>query len=260
VTPAAVLREDSASPPLGEVGCYVYGVASSEFSVPEGLTGVDGAPVRSVAYGDVAAVVAEVAIDRPPGRRAELVAHSDVVDKVAASTTVVPVRFGSLMADETSVVEDLLRPGHDGFVDQLEQLRARAQFNLRASYREDVALAEVVQADPEIADLRRRTRDLPADEGYGERVRLGELVSHAMEDKRAFDADVLLDAVLPLVAAHVVRGGAGIDHVVDVALLVDDEHREAFEQQLEGLAESVHERIALRLTGPMAPYDFVGAG
>lgn len=253
-------HEDSPSSPTDEIGCYVYAVAGSGFSVPEGLTGVDGATVRSVGYGDVVAVVADVAVNRPPGRRAELVAHSEVVDKVAASAAVVPVRFGSLMADETSVVEDLLQPGHDAFVDQLEQLRARAQFNLRASYRDDVALAEVVQADPEIADLRRRTRDLPADEGYGERVRLGELVSHAMEDKRAFDADVLLDAVLPLVAAHVVRGGAGIDHVVEVALLVDDERREAFEQQLEGLAESVHERIAMRLTGPMAPYDFVGAG
>jgi hypothetical protein len=243
-----------------EVGCYVYAVAGSGISLPADLTGVDGAPVRSLTCGEVAAVVADVAVDRPPGRRAELVAHSEVVDKLAASVTVVPVRFGSLMIDETSVVEDLLRPGHDAFVDQLEQLRGRAQFNLRASYREDAALAEVVQANPDIAELRSRTRDLPPDEGYGDRVRLGELVSHAMDSKREFDAQVLLDAVLPFVAAHVVRGGGGLEHVLDVALLVDDDHREELEQHLEGLAESVHERIGLRLTGPMAPYDFVGAG
>jgi hypothetical protein len=30
-----------------------------------------------------------------------------------------------------------------------------------------------------------------------------------------------------------------------------------FEDTLEGLAEAVHERIRLRLTGPVAPYDFV---
>ena len=28
--------------------------------------------------------------------------------------------------------------------------------------------------------------------------------------------------------------------------------------QLEGLAEAVHERLRLRLVGPVAPYDFVG--
>ena len=32
---------------------------------------------------------------------------------------------------------------------------------------------------------------------------------------------------------------------------------EEFEDTLEGLAEAVHERIRLRLTGPVAPYDFV---
>jgi len=31
----------------------------------------------------------------------------------------------------------------------------------------------------------------------------------------------------------------------------------ALEDTLEGLAEAVHERIRLRLTGPVAPYDFV---
>jgi hypothetical protein len=257
VTPAAVQQADSTTD--RELGCYVYAVAEAGISLPDDLTGVDGAPVRSVTCGGVAAVVADVAVDRPPGRRAELVAHSEVVDKLAASASVVPARFGSLMIDDTSVVEDLLKPGHDAFLDQLEQLRGRAQFNLRAGYREDVALAEVVQANPDIAELRRRTRNLPPDEGYGERVRLGELVSRAIEEKQAFDADVLLDSVLPFAAAHVVRGGGGLDHVVDVALLVDDERREDFEQHLEGLAESVHERIALRLTGPMAAYDFVGA-
>jgi gas vesicle protein GvpL/GvpF len=251
-------HEDTEPPPPGEVGCYVYAVAAAGFSVPSDLIGIDGAAVRALTHGEVAAVVADVTVDRPPGRRAELMAHSEVVDAIAAMTTVVPVRFGSLMVDENSVVEDLLEPGHDAFVDQLEQLRDRAQFNLRASYRDDVALAEVVQASPEIADLRRRTRDLPHDEGYGERVRLGELVSRAMESKREFDAEVLLDAVLPFVAAHAVRGGGGLEHVLDVALLVDDERREDLEEQLEGLAESVHERIGLRLTGPMAPYDFVG--
>jgi hypothetical protein len=37
-----------------------------------------------------------------------------------------------------------------------------------------------------------------------------------------------------------------------------DRLREPFEEHREGLAEAVHERIRLRLVGPVAPYDFVG--
>jgi hypothetical protein len=118
----------------------------------------------------------------------------------------------------------------------------------------------VVATHPEIAELRERTRHLPEDSSYGDRVRLGVLVSRALEDRRDHDSEVLLDAVLPWTAAHVVRSGAGMDHVLDVALLVDDSHRAEFEAQLEGLAEAVHERMRLRLVGPVAPYDFVGGG
>ena len=54
--------------------------------------------------------------------------------------------------------------------------------------------------------------------------------------------------------------GAGVDHVFDVALLVERARREELEEMLEGLAEAVHERIQLSLTGPLPPYDFVGEG
>ena len=89
------------------------------------------------------------------------------------------------MADEESVVEDLLAPQRAATsLSLLDELAGRAQFNLRATYHEHVVLAEVVAADPEIAELRERTRDLPEDAAYAERVRLGELVARAMEHKR----------------------------------------------------------------------------
>ena len=64
--------------------------------------------------------------------------------------------------------------------------------------------------------------------------------------------------VVPWVAGSRAAAGGGLDHVLDVALLVDDDRRGDFEEALEALAESVHERIRLRLVGPVAPYDFVG--
>jgi hypothetical protein len=48
-----------------------------------------------------------------------------------------------------------------------------------------------------------------------------------------------------------------VDHMADVAFLVDVEQREAFEDAAEAVAEAMQERARLRLLGPMAPYDFV---
>ncbi|HET6625145.1 MAG TPA: GvpL/GvpF family gas vesicle protein [Nocardioidaceae bacterium] len=242
-----------------ETGLWVYGVVRAAADrVPADLVGIDGAAVRAVEHGEIAAVVAEIALERPPGRRADLVAHGEVLDRLMRTDVVVPVRFGSVLAEPASVVEDLLEPNADYFASLLDELSGRTQYNLRATYHEPVVLAEVVEADPDIAELSARTRDLPEDSAYGDRVRLGELVSRAMDDKRDQDSASLLEAILPWVAAHAVRAAGGLDHLLDVALLVDDDRRGDFEEQLENLAESVHERIRLRLVGPVAPYDFVG--
>jgi hypothetical protein len=243
--------------PGGGTAYYVYGVVHGEDRPPRGLSGLDDQPVELVGDGPLRAAVAHVAIDRPPGRRKDLVAHSQVVDALAAAGPVVPVQFGSMVAD-VAEVQQLLDARADTFLELLESLQGREQLTLRASYREEAVLAEVVAADPEIAALRERTKDLPEEVAYPERVRLGELVARAMERKREEDTDVLLDAVLPYVDAHVLRPGTGVEHVMDVALLVDRSRTSELEEHLEGLAEAVHERIRLRLVGPMAPYDFVG--
>jgi hypothetical protein len=89
-------------------------------------------------------------------------------------------------------------------------------------------------------------------------VRLGELVSAALEDKREQDSAIVLDAVLPHVASYAPHTVAGIDRALDVAFLVDEPARAGFEDALEAVAEAMHERVRLQLLGPMAPYDFVG--
>jgi hypothetical protein len=241
-----------------ETGLFVYGIVPSDQDVPD-LAGLDGAPLTAVRCERVAALVSPVTLSRPPGRRADLVAYSDVLETVSASQLVAPVQFGSVLPDEVAVVEDLLAPQEEHLHRILEFLRGRRQFNLRVTYVEDVALQEIVEADPEVRELRELTRGLPEDAAYGERVRLGELVARSLEARGAEDADTVMDVVLPLVAADAPRGRGGPESILDVALLVDDENIATLETRLEELAEVVHERMRLRLVGPLAPFDFVGS-
>jgi Gas vesicle synthesis protein GvpL/GvpF len=74
---------------------YLYGIVSAEAPVPAGLAGVQGQPVETVSSGDLAAVVSAVddadALGLPP----DLLAHSEVLDRLAAATAVLPVTFGT---------------------------------------------------------------------------------------------------------------------------------------------------------------------
>jgi hypothetical protein len=245
------------APPVA-TACFVYGVVPADLELPTDLVGVGGIAPTTVTSGSVAAVVGEVPAEPQPARRDDLLAYSRVVDELAAAGPVVPIQFGSILSDAESVVDELLTPQQEDFERMLGQLAGRAQFNLRATYVETAVLAEVMASEAEVRELSRRTRERPEDASYADRIRLGELVAHAVEARSGQDADMLLDAVLPFADAHAFRSGPSTQHILDLALLVENTRRQEFEEHLEALAAEVHDLITLRLVGPIAPYDFVG--
>jgi hypothetical protein len=247
------------TPEVSGTGLFVYAVVRAERDLPDGLTGVDGSPVALVPYGDLGAVVGEVALDRPPGRRADLTAYAAVMEALVPGGAVAPLAFGTVMPGEQDVVEELLAPGEADLTRLLEQLDGRVQYNVQASYVEDAVLAEIVGEDPEIERLRDLTREAPEDARVGERIRLGELVARSWEQRARADADHLLTQLAPLVAAQTVRREPGPQAALDAAMLVDLPRTQEFEDMMEALAEAGDGRLVLRLVGPLAPYDFVGS-
>jgi hypothetical protein len=245
-------------PPV-DVGLFVYAVVPAERDLPEGVTGVDGSSLALVPYGDIGAVVGEVTIERPPGRRADLTAYAAVMEALLPAGPVAPIAFGCVMPDDRAVVAELLAPREAELVALLSRLEGHVQYNVRAGYVEETVLAEIVRSNPEIERLRERTRDVPEDARVGDRIRLGELVSQAWERLARLDADHLLGAVAPMVSAHAVRRDPGPGAALDAALLVDTARSQELEDTLEHLAETAHGRLRLSLVGPLAPYDFVGA-
>jgi hypothetical protein len=250
---------DATSRENKELGTYVYGIVLTDGArVPEGLTGLDGTPVRVLGDRDVGAAVADVTLERPPGRRRDLLAHTKVLEALADEGPVVPVRFGSILADDDAVLSELLAPQVDRFLDVLRSLEGKRQLNLRAIYNESAVLQEIVTENPQIAALRARTRDQDPAVAQPDLVRLGELVARAVEQKRAADTDLVLEQVRPLVEAEALTPGSDLQDLFRVSLLVRDEQRAELEQVLEAVAAAVHERIHLELSVPLPPYDFVG--
>jgi hypothetical protein len=131
------------------------------------------------------------------------------------------------------------------------------QLNLRASYVQERVLSEVVAGSREISELRERTKQLPEGTPSPDALRLGKLVSLAMNDLRLEDSTMLTECVMPLVVDSRVRERGTVDHVLDIALLVDRDAVGRVDAELERVATDVHDRIRLQLTGPLAPYDFV---
>lgn len=235
---------------------YVYGLVTADAELPSDLVGIGpSGRVSTVSHGRVAALVSDVPTDRPLGTRDDLVGHERVLDQVAANAAVLPMRFPAVVED-TGVIDELLAPHHDRFVEILSEFDGRVQYTLKGSYEQDEVLREVLASDPEIRSLRERIEGLPEDASYYDRIRLGELVVGALETRREADAADMLRRISPSAVSTVERQPANPEDVINAAFLVERAKEVKFSDAVEEVGREFAGRVRLRLLGPLAPYDF----
>lgn len=236
--------------------CYLFGVVAADATLPKVDPAATITDLRLVRSGDLAALVGTPP-DRPLGRSGDLVTHDRVLaDLVATGTAVLPVRFGSVVADERTLADDLLDANRERYRATLDLLRGRVQYTVRVQYEQDAVLREVVRADPQVARLRESLRERP-DPPVDQQVRLGEQVVAALAARRPDDAAGLLAALEPEAVDVHTREPSAPEEVLHAAFLVDRERAASFEAAVERLGRSTHERMRIRLVGPVAGYDFV---
>jgi hypothetical protein len=124
-----------------------------------------------------------------------------VLEAIAQDASVVPVRFGTAMADEQAVVDEFLAPRHDALAGQLAALEGKVQVTVKGTYDEKALMRSIVEASPAVATLRERVRSLPEAAGRNERIRLGELVAAEVGRTRERDAAWLLERLERLAVA-----------------------------------------------------------
>jgi hypothetical protein len=236
---------------------YVYGIAPAADAVPVTAPGV-GAPeagVRRIEHGELAALVSDV----PPGpltAARDLRAHWGVLEEAAERTTVLPVRFGTVMENDDAVVNEFLAGRHDRLAAQLAELAGKVQLTVKGFYEEEQLLRGVVQGSPAVARLRERVRGRPAEAAYYDRIRLGELVAGEIEQARERDAAVVLGRLEPLAVAARREPPSTRDGAVHVAFLVERGRVEEFSRAVAELEREVAGRMRLRYVGPLPPYSF----
>ncbi|MCW2863635.1 MAG: gas vesicle synthesis GvpLGvpF [Actinoallomurus sp.] len=254
--PVRTRQEATVANPCAPV-CYVYGIVPACTHLPEGLMGTGGGRVRLVRHGALAGVISEIPAAGALGSREDLLAHESVVASLAARTTMLPLRFSAVVTTADAVAKEMLEPYYDWFTGILAELEGRAEFSVSGTYVQDTVLREVLAEEPEVMRLRESLRGLPEDTGYYERVRLGELIVHALDAKREVDTEDLAQTLSQYAVAVAPRPPVNEDTAADAAFLVADDDRANFRKAVDELGYRWAGRIKLHVLGPLAPYDFV---
>jgi hypothetical protein len=179
----------------------------------------------------------------------------DVLGAAFERGTVLPLRFGIVFDDEGSLVHEFLAPRHNELAALLRDLSGQGELRVTAHYRGDALLAEVVQDNRRIAQLREATRGAGA--GHPALVQLGELVAAEVQARTARDSRALLERL----RKHARRYEVGKEPVeyelLRASFLVERKRMSKFEAELERFAAEQAGRADVKLTGPLPPHSFV---
>jgi hypothetical protein len=241
-----------------EPNVYVYGVLRAADAGAVSVAGVEDREVRAVKEGDLAALVSDLEAGELKAAK-EVRAHWRVLEEASAKATVLPIRFGTVMAGDGAVRAQLLEPNAERLSGLLSELAGRVQLTVKGEYDEKLLLREVVDKSPQIGTLREHLQELPEAAGYYERIRLGELVASEVERRREQDVALAVDRLEPLAVGVRVEPPASAESAFNLAFLVERDRIDPFGAAVARLGKEAGERIHIRFVGPLPPYSFADA-
>jgi len=217
---------------------YVYALSQPPSDAPGGC-GLDGAPLRIISTKRLAAVVSDRGAAAPRVSEDALWAHERVVEQFMLERAVLPMRFGSTVADD-GAVRTMLVTRQQELTVALQRVSGAVELGVLATYEKES-----------------RTDDQPAAAGRG--AGTAYLLRRAASHRRARALAERLDRSLAeLSRARLHRPLSCAEPRVRAAYLVDHADVDAFRGRIATLNAEV-EDAQIACTGPWPPYSFTAA-
>ncbi len=246
---------------VNEQGRYLYGIIESAKRMEFGPVGVPGGDplVATVHHRDLGACVSNYPADVPiKADREHCLAHERVLEAIMKRFTILPFEFGTVAPTEQDVVK-LLSRHRNRIKLTLRRLHGRVEVGVKAFWKSfEMAAQEVVKEHAAIAHYRREIAAKSLEGTYQDRIRIGEMVAAALDEKRKRDAAELMKA-LKRSAVNAAPGATiGDTMVLNAAFLIRKVDFPRFEQTLKTLGKRLDGRLDFKYSGPLPPYSFTG--
>ncbi len=238
-------------------GRYLYAIVTAPGERTYDFTGIDGAPVYSIANGQVAAVVSDVVNDRISPERRHLAAQQAVLKGLLSrADAMLPMAFG-IIADGPKAIQKILSRNQAAFLQQLQRVAGMVEMGLRVSLDVPNIFEYVVNTHPELRAARDRFLGPYRNPSQEDKIELGRLFDHLLnEDREAFTEQV--EEILSGYCREIKRNKSRNEsQVMSLACLVPRNGQERFEEGVFAAAKLFDNNFTFDYNGPWAPHNFV---
>jgi hypothetical protein len=184
----------------------------------------------------------------------QLIIHQRVVEVVSDELTVLPARFGTVLASEDEV-RILLERFSQPLATALHDVAGAVEVDLSATW-DTTALFAQIAREPTVAALTGAVAHETAGDDLAARVRVGMAVQEAAEQRREQYRRRIVGTLVSHTRDAQPNPAVADDIVVNLALLVDRAELADFDEAVDQLGEEMGDVLSFRYVGPLPPYSF----
>ena len=235
---------------------YVYAVITDAQGRTYGDFGIDGRKVYSIPVGRVAAVVSDLSSEKIRPERSRLAAHQEVLKKLMAETTPLPMAFG-ILAESPEAVRKMLSRNQRALLVQLHRVAGRVEMGLRVTWDVPNIFEYFVNTHPELRLARDRFLGGHREATQEQKIEVGRMFDRLLNE----DRDEYTDNVEEILAPHcteIERNKCRNEReLMNLACLVERAAMPQFEGGVFEAAQQFDNNFAFDYNGPWAPHNFV---
>jgi hypothetical protein len=257
---------------MDAMGRYIYGVISGGAAESFPLEGVvqfatecaqDRAEVErayTVSWRDLSAVVTEAPVvdyaAMPKDALARLlVRHQQVIEKVMATHTILPLRLGTC-AESDEHVRRILASGYETIQDALQKARDIVEIDVTACLGDFGSFLRQISQLPQVMQLKQSFLHKPGGVTVEDQMKIGMLVKqHADKEKQQMSKQID-DTLAPIAEEFKAHDLMDDKMILNSAFLIRKDRQEDFYRQVEALNTQSDDQLDFRCVGPLPPYSF----
>jgi hypothetical protein len=265
---------------MSKTGKYIYGVINSSteefFDLGEIAAIEDIYPIRSptevvnsgkapnraytICFQDIAAIVSDSEIvdyNHMPkdtlGRL--LVSHQQLVEKVMAKYSIIPMRLGTFAGSDEEV-RQILSKGYRTIADIFERAKDSIEIDVVATLNDFKSFLQEVSEEEEIKQLKQLLLGKKGGVTIDDQMKVGVLVKRHLDKKKEILANQIQTALGKITQNLKAHDLMDDQMVLNTAFLLDKNRQKEFEQKLDELNDKFEEKLNFRCVGPLPPYSF----
>lgn len=237
-------------------GRYLYAVVAGSEDRTYGAFGIKEGTVYAIFDGRVAAVVSDVPNDKIRPERRHLAAHHEVLKRLMAESTVLPMSFG-IIADGSTAIRRILSLNRKAFLEQLQRVAGKVEMGLRVVWDVPNIFEYFVNTHPELRVARDRFLGTHREPTQEDKIEVGRMFDRILNEDREAHTERVEEILSPRCFEIKRNSPRNEREVMNLACLVGREAQEEFESAIFEAARLFDSNFSFDYNGPWAPHNFV---